>query len=674
MEGQLDIIDRDGLSRVGTLKYLGLDIEIPCIASINSDRIQSNIDTPITILAGCPIKKEPKLYSKLNSDKLVIIPGISPLLKYESNAQSNNESLSINSKLRTIDLPGVVKYPLSFSQDGISINDFAPSDIEPDLEESHGMNVQVISDGSEKINSDLGIIYIQNAIDLSRSPKSFAKMITTINLREKPNKLMYLPGSASVNNLAILAYLGVDIFDTIQCVLSARSGLLMTSSGRIHYPVAKSGLCNCPGCEKIFEITQNLENIGGEVKNKKLMSKKNQLFENLYEHNELALLQELSLVKSYIAMGRLRELVEQRLATEPSLSGLIHVLDLLYYDKLEPFFPINRDAPYFACTLDSLNRIEVKRFQKRVIQRYTKPERKSILLFLPCSAKKPYSNSKSHRSFRYAIEDAIKKPENRDQIHKIIVTSPLGLVPSELELVYPAQHYDIPVTDHWYQEELEMLKAMIQNYLKINHYKQIIIHLKSPLDGHIEDFIRISDKKIQIHRTSGGSPTSNESINNLKDKLSEVIRSLDIASKKKMGDRYHDIVTGVAQYQFGPSGVKFTQDCKVRGKYPNLKLFQNSIQLGMLTGGRGLISLTLDGAKKIASEADFEYRITIDDFKPKGSIMAVGVKDANRNIRIGDEVVAYYGDELRAVGSAVMSGPEMLNSNRGVAVKVRHHI
>jgi len=104
-----------------------------------------------------------------------------------------------------------------------------------------------------------------------------------------------------------------------------------------------------------------------------------------------------------------------------------------------------------------------------------------------------------------------------------------------------------------------------------------------------------------------------------------------------------------------------------------LKLFKDDTQIGMLTGERGLISLTLEGGRKLAEFTGSDYKIMIDDFVPKGSIMAVGVEKADEKIRIGDDVVACFNDEVRAVGQAVMPGIEMERSNRGVAVKVRHH-
>ena len=39
-----------------------------------------------------------------------------------------------------------------------------------------------------------------------------------------------------------------------------------------------------------------------------------------------------------------------------------------------------------------------------------------------------------------------------------MVTSPLGLVPRDLEEVWPAGHYDIPVTGDWTQDEVNRVQ------------------------------------------------------------------------------------------------------------------------------------------------------------------------------------------------------------------------
>lgn len=63
-------------------------------------------------------------------------------------------------------------------------------------------------------------------------------------------------------------------------------------------------------------------------------------------------------------------------------------------------------------------------------------ENRNIAIFLPCAMKKPYSTSPSHRLFR-SIIDEILSPE---QYH-IIIFGTCGIVPNELEEMYPFTSY-----------------------------------------------------------------------------------------------------------------------------------------------------------------------------------------------------------------------------------------
>jgi archaeosine synthase len=72
---------------------------------------------------------------------------------------------------------------------------------------------------------------------------------------------------------------------------------------------------------------------------------------------------------------------------------------------------------------------------RHIIRHYTPPARE-IAIFLPCSMKKPYSTSPSHKVFRTAISSVL--PEER---YHIVVFGTCGVVPGELEGMYPFAHY-----------------------------------------------------------------------------------------------------------------------------------------------------------------------------------------------------------------------------------------
>ena len=97
---------------------------------------------------------------------------------------------------------------------------------------------------------------------------------------------------------------------------------------------------------------------------------------------------------------------------------------------------------------------------------------------------------------------------------------------------------------------------------------------------------------------------------------------------------------------------------------------RDKTQLGMMTAERGMFSLTLDGAQILADMV--KNVVEMMDFELKGNLFAIGVTKADPSIRIGDEAIIMLNGKVKAVGVAMMSGREMMELNRGIAVRVRH--
>ncbi|HEC82196.1 MAG TPA: hypothetical protein ENI42_07240, partial [Thermoplasmatales archaeon] len=276
-------------------------------------------------------------------------------------------------------------------------------------------------------------------------------------------------------------------------------------------------------------------------------------------------------------------------------------------------------------------------------------------------AKKPYSSSKSHRFFR----DVLRSSSNPWVVHEVIVTSPLGLVPRELELVYPAGKYDIPVTNRWYEDEKRMIQDMIECYLKVNKYDVVISHLPKELHDVVKE------KVPDVVSTCTGHPTSQGSLS----KLGEVLREhVNRYRHVKTRERLREVARCVAQYQFDEKvGSRLiSDDVEIEGSYPSFKVIEDGKQVAMFSRERGLLSLTLRGGGTLVSAK--KNMVFIDkDFQPKGSILSVGVEYADEDIRLEDEVVVLQKDELYAVGTARMNGEEMNEMKTGEAVRIRHH-
>ena len=431
------------------------------------------------------------------------------------------------------------------------------------------------------------------------------------------------------HRLASLAYCGFDVFDSIPLIMASENNSYLTTSGKLAYDRIRDLPCSCPACTS-----------GRRGK------------PELLEHNYAIAQNELKLIKHMISEGKLRELVEGRIRADPWQVQNLRLLDIEHHALQEMHSPV-KGAPFHAGCKESLQRPDIVRWRRRLEERYLKPSGANVLLLIPCSAKKPYSTSQSHKKFR----DALLNSGRVDQVHEVIVTSPLGLVPRELELFYPAQDYDIPVTGHWDRDEKKMAEDMVAWLVASQKYDLVISHLgdeREPVNSVLKDFID----------TSEGNPGSRESLRRLEDCLKER------APKNETVDRFTDDMRSICRFQFGKAGEALCEGAHITGRWPNLKVIKGNTQLGMLTGDRGMASLTLDGAKVLADAN--AYCVEIDDFKPKGNLFAVGVEDAKPEIRIGDDVAVVCKREVRAVGVARMCAVEMNLANRGEAVHIRH--
>ncbi len=502
-------------------------------------------------------------------------------------------------------------------------------------------NGEVIDDFIKENNAEIYIV--SDAFQLFFQQSKFVEFITDLREKIGYQKMIYLPSIGDPSSLALLSYLGVDFFDSTSAIIAARNNILLFPTGRYKKNELHEIPCSCPSCSKIEDKPSEMNFLG------------------ILKHNYYALFNEIKQVRNAVISGNLHELVETRVTSRPALTAMLKILDQNHYKFLEERIPITRKHQLISTTKHTLFRPEIKRFQNRVLKRYSKPSSTKILLLLPCSAKKPYSFSKSHKLLREARYN-VKNPHI---IHEVIITSPLGLVPRELELIYPASRYDIAVSGEWDEDEKKMIRTILKQYFEVNDYDKIIVHVPKV----IQDFVRDMLKNPII--TCIDTPTSKESLNKLSNILIKETSQYERADPTK---RTIENMKGLASYQFGKKiAEKLLTNCNIRGKYPYQKIMHNNTQLGMITKERGLISLTLDGAKKIVKSNKYWVEI-FDDFTLVGSVFAPGVKDTDEKVRIGDEVVVTKKGTVCGVGVAQMNGKEMKELNHGEAVKIRHRV
>lgn len=490
-------------------------------------------------------------------------------------------------------------------------------------------DIAFVSDPKAAAGTNTEVVALQNAVEYLRYPKRYAHSVQALREAAGYQRAIYAPLLATPSNLPILTYCGIDLVDILRVVYDGGRGLFHTTEGPEPIDRFEEWPCMCPSCAR----------------------------KDLLGHNLRALVSELRKVKAAIIAGTLRELVERRVSNDPWMTSVLREFDYRCYDWQELHFPVV-GPPLKAYSRESLHRPDVVRYRRRLKERYHRPPSAPVLLLLPCSARKPYSTSRSHRLFR----SILRACGNPWAVHPVVVTSPLGLVPLELELSYPAQHYDIPVTGDWSEDEAAVLKEDVQGFLSSNNYQTVVVHLGP--EAKLLDSVMV-DATV----TSREKPRSPEALASLREALEKATSEVSIVPSWKRHAEDHQVR---AAFQFGSGGEALVAGCTVRGRYPNLRLLREGTQVAALSGDRGMFSLTLEGGRILAERG--LYWVEIDDFYPEGNVFAIGVLDAHDAVRVGDDVVVKHGDEVRAVGVARMNPSEMIGSDRGEAVHVRHKV
>lgn len=441
--------------------------------------------------------------------------------------------------------------------------------------------------------------------------KRYLEFLETLLAKAPCDSARYAPASALPSNVSSLIYTGFDLFDYTAVDLCTVQGKFCTAEGEFDASYMEKEICGCEGCKK----------------------------GDLALHNRLALDREIEFAKTWIEKGQMREFMEMRCRLSAEQVGLLRRIDRT--SAFDSVMPVARSSRFLANAGESIYRREIERFEERLVTRYV-PPRSDVCVLLPCASRKPYSLSRSHQMFMRVVDT---------RAHEVIVTSPLGVVPRELELIYPAGHYDVPVTGYWDREESAILVEYLAKYLSKHHYDRIICHLEGGAKAVAVSAAEIAGVTLEF-TCNDDKPLSQESLRALNNALSDSRRMRN------------DYIRGTLLWQFGEEIS--TKGWLTKGRYPTQKIYEKKTQIFSIDAETGLLRPTHEGWKYISG-----YRIKISEgFTPQGDILAPGIELCDDNILEGDEVLV-EGTGYLATGKAAMGAYEMRNSKRGVAVRVR---
>jgi archaeosine synthase alpha-subunit len=487
------------------------------------------------------------------------------------------------------------------------------------------------------------LLILGNGRALWSEGEPFVTAIRQIRGEVGAGPLLWAPRVARPHRIALLSYLGIDLVDTVEGRFDAAHGVYVDATfGPVEAPAfRRERRCPCAGC--------SADPPG-----------------DLDAHAVSEYRRAIAETRAALSAGRLRELVESRLTAEPAMAEILRYADRHLATLLEQRAAVAYSGSSTYVLAESHRRPEMVRFRRRLIERYRPPVSKSVLLLVPCSKTKPYRNSRSHRRFLGALEGIA----GLERVHVVSVSSPIGLVPRELEDVPPARHYDIPVTGDWSESERAMVEEAFDHLVRSGSYRSAIVHLDSEEYGFLRG--RFPPELPSVWTVPDGRTTSPAALDALRAAAGGALESVPSVPGGPLAVVREEL-RELASVQFGRGAAErlFAPPVRLAGRPWFQRLTDGKSDLATVREERGLFHLTVAGARRLAPE--FPLAVAIDPtLSLAGDLFVPGVRSADPLIRAGDSVVLLRDGDLAGVGEAALPGPMMTELARGVAVRVRH--
>lgn len=446
------------------------------------------------------------------------------------------------------------------------------------------------------------------------------------------NSVMHLPesrprhlmgaGHPMIFSLAVL--MGCDLFDSAAYILYAEDDRFLTVSGTLKLENLEEMPCSCEICNKY--TPDDLRKMDKKERSK-LIAK----------HNLYISLAEIRIIRQAISDGNLIELVEQRCRAHPKLLEAYRRLSL-YNNNLEKFDPLFKKSAFFYTGSESLKRPEVARHLKKL----EKTNKKRDLIILP-PRRKPYSKyfNESLGDF-YVYGSELELDLNDTDF--MVLDYPFGLIPLNLDEVYPLSQNDSPnILDN---DSLEFLENIMANY--VDDYKQVLIN------GELIEKLNLG--LFNIH------PQSDE----IKIKISDEERVRAVANYQFGNDISNELFKGQLKI------VKSKKTGKIRHIYDKKNLLVN------MRASDSYLVLSKEGAIRLHKASTYpKNRVVVNEesesFAREGkSVFAKFVIDADEDIKSQQEVlIVNKNDELLAFGKTLKNYKEIMDFNSGQAIKTR---
>jgi archaeosine synthase len=516
---------------------------------------------------------------------------------------------------------------------------------------------------------NIKILNLFGLFDNFNNFRTIISSIVKIKAELDNNLVIMASGRIIPKYYPLIIYLGIDLIDSSYLLFLSAENFYDTIEYLLPIYKIKHFPCSCLACRG--DLSKILEN--------KYSAEKLDL---LSLHNLITANNYMNKIKQYLNFEDYRAFVEKASLDDTNLISMLKILDKDFYDVIKFETPIKQKGKLVkSFGPSSYYRPDFHLFRERTVTTFEPEPWTKLIIILPCSAKKPYSESKSHKKF-YSI---IRKFPEFPSFQEIILTSPLGSIPRQLENIYPVNSYDISVTGEWDKEEVNIASDMLTRLIKkYDPNIPIICHLKNEYYDIIERaasklphqfiFSEISDKV-----------TTRESLQSLEELIIEYKNKFNPKKINLKTETYLKTWTRksikILDYQFGKDvGIKIISN----GLKPKYNRAANQIELidlktqekiGVFKYSTGQIELSTLGLERfIASRQSIDVNsIVFDGEEIKGNtLFRAGVLDYSSDLIPYNQVVILDKKKKKVIGSGelIVGSNFMRHSKSGRIVRI----
>ena len=651
-----EIKAKDNMGRVGVLKTKHGDVKTPALMPVIHPRKQAidvgKYGADIVITNAYLIYKDEELKQKAIDEglhKLINFNG--PIMTDSGSFQlsvygdveiTNKEVIEFQELIKTdigtsLDIPTAPFVEREKAEEDLKITlERAKEAVDYKKEQNMEMLLNSVVQGStfldlrrecarelSKLDADLYPIGAVVPLMESYHYKDLVDVVMNSIVELSDTTPRHLMGAGHPMIFALCVAMGCDLFDSAAYILYAEDNRLLSTRGTFKLENLQEMPCSCEVCSKY--TPDDLREMPKE-KRRDLIAK----------HNLYVSFSELRLIRQAIYEGSLMELVEERCRAHPALLEAVRQLGN-YSKDLEKYDPRSKKSAFFYTGSESLKRSEVIRHMQKL---HEMPKKKNLVILPP--NRKPYSKFISGKLGEFYIQNE-NKEFDLDDADFMVLDVPFGLIPLEIDEVYPLSQNDSPKTKD--KDSIKFLREIISEFTEL--YDNVIIHSRVIKDLNLDSYFQYECDEVRYEKS-------------------------DVKKVKAIADYQFGVGAGEALFKGNINIEKSKKTGKIRHIYDDKTLIVN------MRASDSYLILSKEGAKRLHDKMQYpQNRVVVnkdsEQFALDGkSVFCKFVTECDENIRAKDEVlIVNEYDKLLAYGKALLGACEIEQFMTGQAIKTR---